>query len=206
MLDHVDYIIEGDGYQGNGNGYNHLNGDWGLFYKVAKGFRHRVKPYDGEDFLHDLMLVMAKVKVKYQAEGKELTEAGLKRVAMYEVSEYWRKHYRLTNGIDCGSCSQNQRQKCKDDQIYSECPKAIKMERLDSLIEDGNGGKTELHEMIADDHAIDVVAMLEARFTLQSYPRQAVLIAYKRYAGYPLGAKEQRYLSRFRRRLQKTLL
>jgi hypothetical protein len=80
------------------------------------------------------------------------------------------------------------------------------MERLDSLIEDGNGGKTELHEMIADDHAIDVVAMLEARFTLQSYPRQAVLIAYKRYAGYPLGAKEQRYLSRFRRRLQKTLL
>jgi hypothetical protein len=79
------------------------------------------------------------------------------------------------------------------------------MERLDSLIEDWNGGKTELHEMIADDHAIDVVAMLEARFTLQSYPRKAVLIAYKRYAGYPLDVKERDYLSRFRRRLQKTL-
>ncbi len=51
MLDYEDYTIDGDAYQGNGNGYHgngydQLNGDWGLFYKVAKGFLRRVKPDD----------------------------------------------------------------------------------------------------------------------------------------------------------------
>ena len=44
MLDHQEYTIDGDGYQGNGNGngYNQLNGDWGLFYSVGKNFTHKV--------------------------------------------------------------------------------------------------------------------------------------------------------------------
>jgi len=202
MLDYAEYTIDDNHHQGNGNGngngngYNHLNGDWAQFYKVAKGFTKRVKPEDRQDFLHDLLITMAKVKVKYQAIGKELTEAGLVRVACYDLADYWRKRFRRMNGTDCSRCSQEQRRKCKDN---------IKMERLDRLIDDGNGGKTELHEMIADDHAIDIVAMLEARFTLQSYPRQAVMIAYKRYAGYPLDAREHNYLNRFRKRLQKSL-
>jgi hypothetical protein len=37
MLDYQEYTIDGSGYQGNGNGYDHLNGDWALFYKVARG-------------------------------------------------------------------------------------------------------------------------------------------------------------------------
>jgi len=214
MLDYQEYTIDGNGYQGNGNGnngngngngYSHLQGDWSMFYKVAKGFVKRVRPEDRQDFLHDLLLTMHKVKAKYDAISRELTEAGLIRIACYEIAQYWRLKYRRINGTDCGRCSKEQRRKCKEKDLYRECPKAIKMERLDSLIEDGNGGKTELHEMIADNHAIDVVAMLEARFTLQSYPRKAVLIAYKRYAGYPLDVRERDYLSRFRRRLQKTL-
>ena len=40
MSDYVDYIIDGDGYQGNGNGYNQLNGDYALFYKVGKRFTY----------------------------------------------------------------------------------------------------------------------------------------------------------------------
>jgi len=210
MLDYVDYTIGGDGYQGNGNGYHHngydkLDGDYALFYKVANGFTHRVKREDSEDILHDLILAMAKVKAKYNAKGKELTTGGLVRVAQYEVAGYWRKHFKRINGIDCGSCSKAQREKCKDWFLYPDCPKAVKLERLDRVIEDGNGNSTPLHELIADDNAVDLVAMLDARFTLEGYPTKAVKLAYKRYAGYPLDAREQRYLNRFQKRLQKTL-
>jgi hypothetical protein len=205
MLDYVDYNIAFNHYQGNGNGYDQLNGDWAIYYKVAKGFTHRVKSEDRQDFLHDLLLVMAKVKAKYEAIGKPLTEAGLIRVACYEVASYWRKQFRITNGLDCGSCSQRQRNECKEQDLYRECPKAIKVESLDRLIEDGDGNQIELHQMIADDKAVDIVAMLDAKHTLNSYPRRAVQIAYKRYAGYPLNSNELNYLSRFKKRAKQRL-
>ena len=206
MLDHSEYTTDGDGYQGNG--YDRLDGDWALFYKVAKGFTHRVRPEDREDFLHDLLLVMAKVRAKYQVIGKPLSEGGLIRVACYEVADYWRKWYKRKNGIDCGRCSQAQREKCKEWFLYgdNDCPKAIRTERLDELVEDGNGDSTPLHELIADDNAVDVVAMLDARLTLKGYPHKAVKLLYKRYAGYPLDKREQNYLTHFRKRAQKRLV
>ena len=148
MLDYVDYTIDNNGYQGNGNGanplsYDQLDGDWGLFYKVAKGFIRRVRPEDRQDFLHDLLLVMARVKVKYEVKGKELTEGGLIRIACYEVAVYWRKWYKRINGIDCSNCSKAQRQKCKKDDLYHQCPKAIKLESLNRIIEDSDGNKVE---------------------------------------------------------------
>jgi len=139
---------------------------------------------------------MAKVKARYNLIGKPLTEAGLIRVASYEVADYWRKHFRRINGHDCGSCSKAQRLKCKEQDLYRECPKAIKIESLDMVVEDGNGDSIELHELIADDNAVDLVARLDARLTLQSYPHRFVVIAYKRYAGYPLTNSEQNYFWR----------
>ncbi|MBI4303104.1 MAG: hypothetical protein HY665_02030 [Chloroflexi bacterium] len=210
MIDYQEYTIEANHHQGNGNGYHgngydKLDGYWALFYKVAKGFTHRVKPEDRQDFLHDLMLIMARVKAKYEIIGKPLTEAGLVRIACYEVVGYWRKNFRQIKGIECGLCSNRQRNKCKERE-YRECPRAIKIESLEKLIEDGEGNQVELYQMVADDSAIDVVAMLDARFTLNSYPRQAVLIAYKKYTGCRLDNKEQVYLNRFRKRLQKTFV
>ena len=222
MLDYVDYTIGDNGYQGfsqkvqpegngnghHGNGYDKLVGDYAIFYKVAKGFTHRVKREDREDFLHDLILAMARVKAKYDLIGKPLLEAGLIRVACYEVADYWRKWYKRKNGIDCGRCSKAQQEKCREWFLYgdNDCPKAIKTERLDRLVEDGNGDSTPLHELIADDKAVDVVAMLEARHILKGYPHKAVKLAYKRYAGYPLDKGEMEYLSRFKRRTQKQLI
>ena len=210
MLDYQEYTIDGNGYQGNGNGngYNHLNGDWGLFYKVAKRFTYKVVREDSEDFLHDLFLKFARVKAIYDGKGKELTEGGLMRVAKYELADYWNKRFKQKNGVNCHNCSKAQREKCKEWFLYgdNDCPRAIKLESLDRLIEDGNGNSTPLHELIADDDAVDVVAMLDARFTLKCYPTKAVKLLYKRYAGYPLDAKELNYLSRFRRRTQKSLI
>ena len=212
MLDYVDYTIDEDAYQGNGNGngngngYDKLDGDWLTYYKVAKGFTHRVKPEDKEDFLHDLIMAMARVKASYDTKGKELTTGGLVRIAQYEVADYWRKWYKRANGIDCSRCSQSQRQKCKDWQLYTDCPKAIKLERLDKLVEDGNGDSTPFYELIADDKAVDLVAMVDARLMLDGYPTKAVKLLYKRYAGYPLEKAEGNYLRRFLRRTQKSLI
>ena len=209
MLDYQEYTIDGNGYQGNGNGnsngYNQLNGDWGLFYKVARYFVHKVKFEDREDFLHDLILVMAKVKAKYDLIGKPLSEAGLIRVACYEVADYWRKWFKRANGIDCSRCGKAQREKCKDWYLYPDCPKAVKQERLDKLIEDGNGDSTPLHELIADDNA-DLTPRLEAKLILESYPTRFVQLAYKKYAGYQLTDTERKYYWKEQKKAQKTLV
>ena len=211
MLDYQEYTIDGDAYQGNGNGYHgngydQLDGDYALFYKVANGFTNKVKREDREDFLHDLFLAFATVKASYTAKGKELTIGGLVRIAQYELADYWNKWFYQKNGVNCHSCSKAQRGKCREKDLYGECPRAVKLESLDRVIEDGNGDSTPLCELIADDKAIDLVAMLDARFTLKGYPTKAVKLLYKRYAGYPLDKRERAYLSRFSRRTQRTLV
>ena len=211
MLDYQEYTIDGDAYQGNGNGYHgnwydQLDGDYALFYKVANGFTNKVKREDREDFLHDLFLAFATVKVSYTTKGKELTIGGLVRIAQYELADYWNKWFYQKNGVSCHSCSKAQRGKCREKDLYGECPRAVKLEILDSVIENGNGNSTELHEMIADDNAVDVVARLDARLTLQGYPHKFVGIAYKQYAGYPLTNDERAYLYRHRRKAQKRLV
>jgi hypothetical protein len=212
MLDYQEYTIDGDRYQNDGdgyhnNGYDQLDGDYALFYKVAKGFTHRVKREDTQDFLHDLILVMARVKVKYDLVGKPLTEAGLIRVACYEVADYWRKYYKRINGIDCSRCRKAQREKCKDWFLYgdNDCPKAVKTERLDELVKDGNGDSTPLHELIADDNA-DFIPRLDAKLILENYPQRFVKLAYKKYAGYQLTDTERKYYWKEQKKAQKTLV
>jgi hypothetical protein len=215
MLDYQEYTIDDNHHQGNGNGngngyhsngYDQLDGDYALFYKVAKRFTYKVRREDSEDFLHDLFLKFAKVNASYIAKGKELTEGGLMRVAKYELAGYWRKYYHKINGIDCGRCSNKQREKCKDWYLYPDCPKAVKMERLDQLVEDGNGDSTPLHELIADDNAVDVVARLEARLILDGYPHRFVKLAYKKYAGYQITDTERRYFWKQQKKAQKNLV
>ena len=211
MLDYQEYIIDEDEYQGDGNGYHHngynqLDGDYALFYKVANGFTHKVKREDREDFLHDLIVAMARVKASYTAKGKELTEGGLVRVAQYELADYWRKWFYQKNGIECHRCGEAQKQKCREQDLFGDCPRAIKLDSLDRLIEDGNGDSTPLCELIADDKAVDLVARLDARHILQGYPHKFIRIAYKRYAGYPLTNAESVYYFRQLKKVQKTLV
>jgi len=182
-----------------GNGYDQLDGDWLTYYKVAQYFTHRVRFDDREDFLHDLMLEMAKVKASYEAKGKPLTEAGLMRVASYELSDYWVKQRRLTTWLDCGNCSKEQRRKCRDQDLYSDCPKYHQLVSLNTVVGD-DGHKAELIEFLADDNAIDIVARLDARRYLQGFPRRIVQIGYKVYSGYPLDNADKLYLGKWRRK------
>jgi hypothetical protein len=185
--------------------YDRLDGEWLTYYKVGNGFTHKVNPEDREDFLHDLLLVFTRVKLNYQAKGKDLTEGGLVRIAQYEVADYWRKFFRRIYGRSCNGCSKAQREKCKKYDLYSECPKAIQIESLSKLIEDGNGDKTELYQLVADDNAIDLTSRLDAKLILESYPKRFVDLAYKKYAGYPLTKSERVYYCREVKKAQKSL-
>jgi len=202
MLDYGEYSTVPDQPQEEANplSYDQLDGDWELFYKIASYFIHKVRFDDRQDFLHDLMLEMAQVKVKYEAKGKPLTEAGLMRVASYELTEYWVKLRRLTTWLDCGNCSKEQRRKCREELLYSDCPKYHQLVSLNTEIDSGDGHKTELIEFLADDKAIDIVARLDARRCLQGMPRRLVHIGYKLYAGYRLEGKEQDYLNYWRKK------
>ena len=179
-LDYGEYIT-GDYYRQDGNGYDQLAGDWALYYEVARYFVHKVKFEDREDFLHDLMLEMAKVKAKYEAKGKPLTEAGLMRVASYELSEYW--HILMRHRPTMLSLNS----------------------KADGDGADGDGEPSEIIDFLADDNAIDIVARLDARRYLQGFPRRIVQIAYKRYSGHPLDRKEQKCLDKWLKTTQKPL-
>jgi hypothetical protein len=204
MLDYGEYITD-EYYRQDGNGYDQLQGDWALYYKVARYFIHKVRREDKYDFLHDLMLEMAKVKAKYEAKGKPLTEAGLMRVASYELSDYWVKLRRLTTWLDCGNCSKEQRRKCREELLYSECPKFHQLISLNTMIQDGDGHKTELIETIADDKAIDLEAWLNEATWRLGYPQRLVDLARKIAYGIPLTATDSQYLWRLKKREQKSL-
>ncbi len=188
---------------GNGNGYDQLDGEWLTYYKVASRFAHKVKAEDTQDLLHDIILTLA---VAERNNGhKPFTEAVMYRIASRAQADYWFRHYKLTMGLDCGHCSKEQRRKCKEDWLYGDCPKAIKMESLNKPVIDGEGNTTELGELIADDKAIDLDAWVSNSTWEIGYPKRLVAIAYKLKAGIALDNGDDCYLRRFRKREQKRL-
>jgi len=203
MLDYGEYIT--DTYypqgNGNGNGYDQLKGDWGLFNKVASKFSHKARFEDREDLLHDIITTLA--DVARNNGHKPFTEASMYRVASVTVADYWRTQYKFTNGLDCGSCSKAQRRKCRKDWLYTECPKAIRLESLSKPIIDSEGNLTELGELIADDKAIDIVARLDANVWLLGCPKRLIEIASKLDSNIELSKQEQNYLYHFRNRYLK---
>jgi len=189
---------------GNGhNGYDQLQGEWLAYYKVASRFAHKAKAEDTEDLLHDIILTLA--RAERNNGHKPLTEAVMYRIASRAQADYWFRHYKLTMGLDCGHCSKAQRQKCKEDWLYGECPKVVKIESLNKPVIDSEGHTTELGELIADDKAIDLDAWVSSSTWEIGYKQRLVKIAYKLKAGEALNERDRQYLSRYRRREQKTL-
>lgn len=190
--------------QANGNGYDQLQGEWLTYYKVASRFTDRVKPQDKEDILHTIIMTLA--DVERNNGHKPFTEAVMYRIASRTVADYWRTYYKASNGLDCGSCSKVQRRKCKDNDLYSHCPKAIKLESLEQPIIDSEGHTTELGELIADDKALDLDAWVDARTFLLGFSQRLLAIAHKRLGGIPLDNADKLYLGKWRKREQKKLV
>ena len=177
--------------------------DYGKYITVADRYQRKAKRQDREDLRQDIILRLA--QVARNNGHKPFTDRAMIRVASYVVADYWRAQYKLTNGLDCGSCSKAQRRKCKEDWLYGECPKAIKLEYLSKPIIDSEGNITELGELIADDNAIDLDAWLDSKTFLLGCPKRLIGIGYKIRKGIPLTNADMIYLCRFRQREQKKL-
>ena len=183
--------------------YDRLNGEWAQWFRTAQRFEHRVPAQDRGDIRHSIILELAMTRARNG--DKPFSEAMMCRIASCVVAHYWRKQYKLTNGLECGSCSQKQRAKCKEGYLYSACPKAIKIESLSKPITDADGNVTELGDTIADDKAIDIGAWLDARTFLLSFPNRLVQIAHKINNGQTLTHGERTYLCKWRKREQISL-
>ncbi len=156
---------------------------------------------DQEDFHHELLVRMARVKAKYDAQGKELTEGGLMLVARNVELEYWHKRRVRLFGLNCSHCTVERRSLCRSTIEPSHCPKgnARQVLSLNRLIEHKNGGKpTELQDLIAG-KPTDIDARLDARRILQGMPKKLVKVGYKVYAGIPLEPEEKKYLKRWQK-------
>ena len=207
MLDYGEHSTVPEAPQeANPLSYDQLDGDWGLFYKIASYFIHKVRYQDRGDILHTIMVNLEAMSRSNTHKPDNLSWAY--RIASFTVAQYWRDYYYRTNGIDCGHCSNPQRKKCKE-QGYSECPRAIKIVSLNKPIVGEDGQISQLAELIADDKAIDLEAWLDEATWRLGYPQRLVEIAKKSLDGIPLDRKEQTYLNHYRARQlkksQKTL-
>jgi len=204
MLDIGEYIID-EPYRQYGNGYDQLDGQWFTYYKVATKFCYKARFEDRDDLLHTIILNLA---VAGRGNGhKPDNPSWMYRIASFTVAQYWRDYYYRVNGIDCGHCSNQQRKRCKADNLYgSNCPKAIKVESLQKPIVTPDGELGELGDLIADDKALDLDQWLDDKTFRLGFPQRLLDIAEKIDNGEALNAKDRQYLSRYHRQEQKKLL
>jgi len=202
MLDISDYIID-EPYRQYGNGYDQLDGEWLTYYKIASRFSHKVRFEDRDDVLHTIMLNLA--QMARSNHHKPDNPSWMYRIASFTVAQYWRTYYKHTNGLDCHNCSKAQRHKCRKDWLYSECPKAIKLEYLSKPVTDGDGNLTELGELIADNKALDLAEWLDIKTFLRGCPQRLIGVGYKIRQGLALDGNDRKYLCKWRKREQKRL-
>ena len=188
---------------GIGNGYDQLPEPHLTYYNVALPFAKGVPTQDGEDLLHTIIANLA--DAGRNNGHKPDNPSWMFRIASFTKAQYWREHFKLNNGLTCCNCSKAQRRKCKEDWLYGECPKAIKMESLNKPIIDSEGNLTELGDLIADDRALDLDAWLDDKTFILTSPERLLLIGEKIRDGIALTQVEHNYLCRFRKREQKKL-
>jgi len=185
------------------NGYHQLQGEWLTYYQVASKMAHSAIRDDRQDLLHDIMLNLA---VAGRNNGhKPDNQSWMYRIASFTRAQYWRDWFYRNRGIHCGRCSKEQRRRCKEDNLYAQCPRAIRVERLNEPMVDENGHLTELGELIADDKALDLDAWLDAKTFLLGCPDNLITIAEKIRQGEALTNQERQYLWYWRKREQKRL-
>jgi uncharacterized Zn finger protein (UPF0148 family) len=187
----------------SGNGYDQLEGNWLSYYKVASRFSGKSKPEDRQDLLHDIMITLD--TVERNNGHKPFTEAVMYRIASHSVADYWRAYYKANNGLDCHSCSKAQRARCRENDLYRECPKAIKLESLNQPVIDSDGNTTELGELIADDKALELGAWVSDSIWQLGYKPRLVAIAQKLHSGEALTGYDRLYLTRYRKQEHKKL-
>ena len=146
---------------------------------------------------------LAQVQARRNGQGP-LCQGAMLRTASYVVRQYWEGRTLPLSTPPCGHCGKKQRDKCREGELYSQCPRLPLS--LNTIIEGIGGDTAELWETLADDRAIDLDAWVDARIWLTGCPRRLVDIAHKRASGIPLDRQEQTYLNHWQlRKAQKAL-
>jgi hypothetical protein len=188
--------------------YQVSNLAWQEYIEIANKFQHKARFEDREDLRQDIILRLAEAGSN---DGhKPDNDSWMYRIASFTVAQYWRDYYYLTNGIDCGHCSNQQRKKCKEQNLCPNyCPRAGNIESMSKPITDSDGNTIELWQTLADDNAIDLEAWLDAKTWLEGCPQRLVRIANKMVNDKPLSNAEMKYLCKWRKKelekAQKTL-
>ena len=186
--------------------YEKLQGEWLEWYQVAKLYEVKVPYQDRSDIRHTIILRLAQARAKTE-EPIPLYRAY--RIASYMVADYYRQKQKLNTGLDCRHCSKAQRAKCKEDDLYSQCPKLIRLEYLEREYTDSEGNTMTIQDTLADDEALDLELWLDAKAFRQGCPIRLIELAYQMRAGIPLTKADSRYYERQRaielKRYQKSL-
>ena len=151
--------------------------DWSKYNTVANKLQHKAKYQDRGDLNHTIVLSLADAQTRLDNDGGgQLSNIAMLRIATYQCQVYWRHEYR-------------------NSQVTS----------LDQE-HDGDGNTTELMDTVADDTALDLAAWQDARTWLLGCPKRLIVIAGKRHKGIPLNVADRKYLWKWRKREQKTLI
>ena len=206
-----DQLPDQQGWIATADGFRWVTVQWGTYYKVAVRFAVKAISGEKDDLLHTIMESLAAVHRRKLARGQDFTEAAMYRTAEHIKDWYWYKRYSYNNGLDCRHCSREQRAKCKhnwswSEWAYSDCHRAIRLESLNQPITDEEGNLTDLSELIADDDALDLDEWVLIRTFLIGAPIRLKAIAMKKRDGQALTQPEYQYLSKLRKRYQKTLV
>ncbi|MBA7710640.1 hypothetical protein ES703_119585 [subsurface metagenome] len=186
--------------------YDQLEGEYRDWYEVAKRYERKVPYQDRADLRHTIILELALARSKTT---EPIPQYRAYRIASYMVADYYRQQRKLNTGLDCKNCSKAQRLKCQKGDLYSQCPKLIKLEYLESERVDADGNRVTIADTLADDKAIDLDAWLDENTFILGCPLRLIELAYKRQAGLPLTETERKYYNRQRakelKRYQKSL-
>jgi len=184
--------------------YDQLDGEWAEWLAVAKRYEHKVPSQDRYDIRHTILIELAHAR---QRDGKPLPILRAYRIASLTVALYWREVNKaqvkvcVYSGLPiephCKTCQHSSNHKdC--------CWLAVRpVQSLDSEL--GDDGGDILADTIADDHAIDLDAWLDAKTWLLGCPIRLVQIAKKRRDGLLLNEAEDKYLDRFRKKDRKQM-
>ena len=186
--------------------YNQLEGEWLDWLGVARRYEHRVPSQDRLDMRHTILIELAKCRSR---DNKPIPPLRAYRIASLMVALYWREANKTSikvciyNGIaqelHCATCSHNGQKPCP---YQASRP----VQSLDADTTDSEGNTTRLKDTVADDHAIDILAWLDAKTWLLGCPLKLIQIGCKRQEGIPLTKTDRQYLWRYLKRQKKPLL
>lgn len=150
--------------------------DWSKYIAVADRFQYKAKTSDREDLNHTIILSLAQAQIGLDNNGG----GQLSDVAMLRVASYECQKY------------------------WRSIKRQLTILSLNTELNDGDG--IELIDTVADDKAIDLDAWLDARTWLLGCPKRLVVVADKRVNGKPLTVADRKYLWKWRKTEQKTLI